>query len=211
MRVLAFDPGNPNFAWGVIDSSNLYFASGVLQVSGKNPVELVRQISQEVSNVIVAYIPDMIVIERYMTRRHANINNELINLLIGSTLCTSQFAEIPVEALTPAVWKTHFHRRFGLETNVVKIQSKVDHEVDALLMAAYVLSKHNYEAAIEVMYGFGFAARLAAVTKGRKGKLRALPKTIQEVKQTWKTFHTKSSKGRRSLTLAHSIVKGEEN
>ncbi len=69
MRVLTVDPGMRNLAWAVTFDDFTY-KTGVISIDKGSPEQMVAKTRKFFLALIFRYEPELIAMERYMTRKH---------------------------------------------------------------------------------------------------------------------------------------------
>ena len=182
MRVLTFDPGTRNFAWCVFDG--LTFQTGVLSLVKGPPEEVAAALREQILDLVIEHNPDLIAIERYMTRQFGNVQNEIINVAIGVTLTIGLSFSIPVRTITAASWKTSFRRKYGVSSDLVSIEGLAEHECDALGIAAYVTGDVALSVYLGVVAAVSFLEKITStcagsLTKKRQKEIASLERRVK--------------------------------
>jgi Holliday junction resolvasome RuvABC endonuclease subunit len=150
MIVLALDPGKVNFGFAVVrkkpskKATNLVcgrLGSSIDDIVCKledQVAALVRRIEEKIDR----FKPDIIICERYMTRRVSGMNNELVNLAIGIVLGVAHQRKISIHLVCAATWKNYMQRAYQNNyMGEVLAHSYSDHASDAIGMSVWYLDK----------------------------------------------------------------------
>jgi hypothetical protein len=153
MIIYAHDPGKINYGFSVLrvidDNIEVLKCGTFVGVqNAKNRAELALLYGTVVDNarVVNEYevsvgIEDVntFVIERYMSRNVGTSLLETVNLGTGYLLSKLP-RQTEIEMITPAIWKNWCNKHFNMDELYAKIKV-TPHEMDATLMALFILSK----------------------------------------------------------------------
>lgn len=162
LRLLGFDPGKINFAFGIYDSSGIGDHG---DVEGADEVVLLPYFRKRVWLKIRRYEPDVVFIERYHMRPNsagAIINMELVNLMIGIVFEQCTRRKVPCHLVTASTHKSWAYKNLDVPTKMVTrngrkkeehclelcpdyIHLPTEHEVDAVNLARYGYEKLKKE------------------------------------------------------------------
>ncbi len=103
-RILGIDPGSRVTGFGVIEthgSENRYVASGCIRVRGDALAERLREIFEGVSEIVQAYSPVEMAIEKVFVKR--NVDSALkLGQARGAAIVAAVNGALPVHEYTPA-------------------------------------------------------------------------------------------------------------
>ena len=153
MIILGIDPGTANTGYGIISNEKdlQYIGHGVIQTSPKDFAgERLRQISNQLSQVIKTYRPDVLAVEEI----YFFINSKTampVSQAKGSILLTAAKKKIPVKEFSPLTIKliTTGNGRAKKKEVQIAVQKilqlekipKPDHAADALAVAITYATK----------------------------------------------------------------------
>jgi len=149
MIVLALDPGKQNYGFGIIEKQNrdtrgknlLCGRLGATITRFDEQLEaLAENYAKRIEDKIETYHPDVIVIERYMTRQSANLNNEIVNVAIGMVVEIARRYNTKLVLVGSATWKNYMQRVYN-NNDMREVFDKAfsDHASDALGMGIWYL------------------------------------------------------------------------
>ena len=157
LKVLGFDPGSKNFgcfAGRIVDGVLVPMESSMLQypiteIKGQSLMHI-TSFMNEMRSFLDCYEPDVVVIERFMSRGLKGKTIELVSIMLGvlSSLVFSyrqKGSAISLNSVTAASWKNRVNQIVPL-TQVyadLKPHKVPDHQVDAALMSLYSIGKTN--------------------------------------------------------------------
>ena len=153
MIILGIDPGTANTGYGIIDGKKdlQYIGHGVIQTSPKDcPGERLRQINNQLSQIIKKYNPDILAIETIYFFVNAKTAMP-VSQAKGSILLTAAKKKIPVKEFSPLTIKlittgNGRAKKKEVQMAVQKILQlkkipKPNHAADALAVAITCIAK----------------------------------------------------------------------
>ncbi|RFA31355.1 crossover junction endodeoxyribonuclease RuvC [Alkalilimnicola ehrlichii] len=102
-RILGIDPGSRITGYGIIDVSSgtpRYVTSGTIRTEGKAFPERLKQIYEQLSELLHAYQPEQSAIEEVFVHRNPNSALKL-GQARGAAICACVVAGLPVAEYTP--------------------------------------------------------------------------------------------------------------
>lgn len=167
IRVLGIDPGSVVTGFGVIDIGRLgsaRIASGAIRVQGESLPQKLGCIFREVSELVAAYRPQVMAVERVFV--HRNVDAALkLGQARGAAICAGVAQDVAVAEYAPREIKKAVVGTGGAA------KEQVEHMVTRLLGLGEALGADEADAlAVAICHGHqaypGASPKLAAVLRG---------------------------------------------
>ena len=150
-RVLAFDPGLKNFGVCFIANNQVkfgyYLTSPITEIKQATFIEVIQKFTSEITELLDATRPDILVVERFMARQFSAKIIELVATMIGILIHMCGVRGIRIDVIPSAQWKSSVKHIGDLDKLYYLAKTKYNlapHVIDAMCMGRYILSDNKF-------------------------------------------------------------------